>query len=162
MSFNRGMTNGKALCNPKSFKPELLSQLSRIRPPDATLEGWLDQVRERVGTHGIIALGIAPKLALKGGHPTRHPAAARLVFYLWSAIHCPSNLSSAFHLASWGRFNPDMPKDYQEAAERLLNRKTGPRRARLAGKPHKPFQKPWQGKTPRRKIYAVPPLLPLL
>lgn len=162
VSGNLTTTNGKALCNPKSFKPEILSQLSRIRPSETTLEAWLDKLREKVGTHGIIALGIAPRLALKGGHPTRHPAAARLVFYLWSALFCPSNLSNAFHLASWGRFNPDMPKDYIQAAERLLNRKNGPRRARASGMPYKPFVKPWQGKTPRRKIYVVPPCLPLL
>ena len=162
MSSNRGMTNGKALCSSKSFKPEMLSQLSRIRPSEATLEAWLDKLREKVGTHGAIALGVATELALKGGHPTRHPAAARLVFYLWSALFCPSNLSNAFHLASWGRFNPDMPKDYIQAAERILDRKSGPRRARASGKPYKPFLKPWAGKTPRRKIYCVPPILPLL
>ena len=162
VSENTRHANGKLLCSAKSFKPETLSQLSRIRPPEATIEAWLDQLRKKVGTCGLAALGIASPLALKGGHPTRHPAAARLVFYLWSAIFCPSNLSSAFHLATWGRFNADMPQDYREAAERILARKTGPRRARASGVPYKPFQKPWQGKTPRRKIYAVPPLLPLL
>ena len=162
VSGNARHGNGKVLCSSKSFKPEMLSQLSRIKPPESTLEAWLDKLREKVGTCGLAALGIASPLALKGGHPTRHPAAARLVFYLWSALFCPSNLSNAFHLASWGRFNPDMPKDYQEAAERLLNRKGGPRMARAAGMPYKPFVKPWQGKTPRRKIYITPPSLPLL
>jgi hypothetical protein len=162
VSENTRHANGKLLCSAKSFKPEMLSQLSRIKPPEATLEAWLDQLREKVGTCGLAALGIASPLALKGGHPTRHPAAARLVFYLWSALFCPSNLSSAFHLASWGRFNKDMPKDYIQAAERILSRKSGPRRARALGMPYQPFRKPWQGKTPRRMIYTVPPSLPLL
>lgn len=162
VSENTRHANGKVLCNSKSFKPESLLQLSRIRPSPATLEAWLDQLRAKIGTQGLAALGVASDLALRGGHPTRHPAAARLVFYLWSAIYCPSNLSSAFHLTTWGRFNQDMPQDYREAALRLLARKSGPARARALGIPYKPFQKPWQGKTPRRLIYVVPPSLPLL
>lgn len=153
--------NSKLISKLNAFNPNQLTYLSVIRPSDSALRRWVEQLRKAVGIVGLVALGIPHGLA-KGGGGFRYGTDARLVFYLWSAIFCPSNLSNAFHLASWGRFNPDMPKDYQEAAERLLNRKTGPRRARASGVPYKPFQKPWQGKTPRRKIYAVPPLLPLL
>ena len=153
--------NSKLISRLNAFNPNQLTYLSIVRPSDSTLRRWLDQLRKAVGIVGLVALGVPHGLA-KGGGGFRYGTDARLVFYLWSATHCPSNLSSAFHMASWGRFNAEMPKDYREAAERILARKTGPRRARALGLPYKPFRKPWQGKTPRRKIYAAPPLLPLL
>lgn len=143
------------------FNPKQLTYLSSSRPSDSLVRDWLSSLRHKIGIDGLVALGIPSKSARKGIAP-RNSSAARLIWVYWSALHCPSNLSSAFHLASWGRFNKDMPKDYREAAERILARKTGPRRARAAGMPYKPFLKPWQGKTPRRNIYAVPPSLPLL
>lgn len=157
----RNHANHKQLTNDSnSFPPLALLSLSKMAPsPDVFLQ-WIADLRRRLGTVGLRALGVPAPVVLKGKVPCS--PARRVVFYLWSALFCPSNLSNAFHLATWGRFNPAMPKDYQAAAERILSRKTGPRRARLAGKPYKPFVKPWQGKTPRRKIYAVPPLLPLL
>lgn len=153
--------NSKLISKLNAFNPNQLTYLSVIRPSDSALWGWVKQLRKRVGIVGLVALGIPHGLA-KGGNGFRYGTDARLVFYLWSALFCPSNLSSAFHLATWGRFNKDMPKDYREAAERILARKTGPAKARAAGKPYKPFQKPWAGKTPRRMVYAVPPALPLL
>ena len=153
--------NSKALANPNSYNPYQLAYLSNILPPDSACEKWLSQLRRKLGNNGLLALGFPPRQSRCDVAP-QHGTAWRLTFIYWSAIFCPSNLASAFHLATWGRFNADMPQDYREAAERILARKTGPRSARLAGKPYKPFVKPWQGKTPRRKIYAVPPLLPLL
>jgi len=157
----RNHANHKQLTNDSnSFQPEALLTLSKVAPSPDTFQLWLADLRRRLGTVGLRALGVPAPVVLSGKvpyNPTR-----RVIFHLWSALFCPSNLSNAFHLASWGRFNPDMPKDYQEAAERLLDRKNGPRRARALGMPYKPFVKPWQGKTPRRNIYAVPPLLPLL
>jgi len=151
----------KLISRLNAFNPKQLTYLSVIRPPEGALWKWVEELRRKVGIVGLVALGIPHGIA-KGGNGFRYGTDARLVFYLWSALFCPSNLANAFHLASWGRFNPEMPKDYQEAAERILSRKNGPRRARALGMPYKPFQKPWQGKTPRRKIYAVPPSLPLL
>ena len=153
--------NPKQLTNDYPRLPPLsLLALSKVSPSDDTLRQWVSDLRRRLGTVGLRALGVPAPVVLKGKVPCS--PARRVVFYLWSSLFCPSNLSSAFHLATWGRFNAEMPKDYREAAERILARKTGPRRARLAGKPYKPFVKPWHGKTPRRKIYVVPPLLPLL
>lgn len=157
----RNHANHKQLTNDSaSFPPEALLTLSKVAPSPDTFTLWLADLRKKLGTVGLRALGVPAPVVLSGKAP--YNPTRRVIFHLWSALHCPSNLSNAFHLASWGRFNPDMPKDYQEAAERLLNRKSGPRRARAAGMPYKPFLKPWQGKTPRRKIYAVPPSLPLL
>ena len=153
--------NSKLISRTNAFNPKQLTYLSAIRPSDSTLQGFLFQLRKEVGIVGLMALGL-PHGVANGPACLRYLSEARLVFYLWSALFCPSNLSNAFHLATWGRFNAEMPKDYREAAERILARKTGPRRARALGLPYKPFRKPWQGKTPRRKIYAVPPLLPLL
>lgn len=153
--------NSKLISRLNAFNPKQLTYLSVIRPSDSALWGWVKQLRKRVGIVGLVALGIPHGLA-KGGGGFRYGTDARLVFYLWSATHCPSNLANAFHLASWGRFNEDMPKDYREAAERLLNRKTGPAKARAAGKPYKPFVKPWLRKTPPKGDYLALPLLPLL
>lgn len=140
--------------------PKAIFTLSKVSPSDDTFLLWVQDLRQRLGVVALRSLGVPAPVVLKGKVPCS--PARRVVFYLWSSLFCPSNLSSAFHLATWGRFNAEMPKDYREAAERILARKTGPRRARASGVPYKPFQKPWQGKTPRRKIYAVPPLLPLL
>lgn len=157
----RNHANHKQLTNDSnSFPPEALLTLSKVAPSEDTFQLWLAELRKRLGTVGLRALGVPAPVVLSGKvpyNPTR-----RVIFHLWSALYCPSNLSNAFHLASWGRFNPEMPKDYTQAAERLLNRKSGPRRARALGKPYQPFRKPWAGKTPRRMIYAVPPSLPLL
>jgi hypothetical protein len=157
----RNHANHKQLTNDSaSFPPEALLTLSKVAPPEDTFQLWLADLRRRLGTVGLRALGVPAPVVLSGKvpyNPTR-----RVIFHLWSALFCPSNLSSAFHLASWGRFNKDMPKDYIQAAERILSRKSGPRRARALGMPYQPFRKPWQGKTPRRMIYTVPPSLPLL
>jgi len=157
----RNHANHKQLTNDSnSFQPEALLTLSKVAPSTDTFQLWLADLRRRLGTVRLRSLGVPAPVVLKGKVPCS--PARRVVFYLWSALFCPSNLSSAFHLASWGRFNPEMPKDYREAAERILARKSGPRRARLAGKLYKPFVKPWAGKTPGRKIYITPPSLPLL
>ena len=153
--------NSKLISRTNAFNPKQLTYLSAIRPSDSTLQGFLFQLRKEVGIVGLMALGL-PHGVANGPACLRYLSEARLVFYLWSALYCPSNLSSAFHLASWGRFNQDMPRDYREAAERLLDRRNGPRKARLAGRTYKPFLKPWQGKVASRKVYAVPPTLPLL
>lgn len=153
--------NSKALANLNSYNPYQLTYLSNILPPDSACERWLFQLRRKLGNNGLLALGFPPRQARQDVAPL-HGTAWRLTFLYWSALFCPSNLSSAFHLATWGRFNENMPKDYREAAMRLLDRKSGPARARALGLPHKPFVKPWQGKTPRRMIYTVPPSLPLL
>jgi len=157
----RSNKNGKALCNPKSFPPASLARLSRVKPHDSTAKAWLDDCRLKLGTWGLCALGIPPRQAIKGGPPIA-PLAQRLVFIIWSSLFCPSNLSSALHLATWGRFNPKMPKDYTLAAERLLARKTGPARARAAGERYRPFVKPWARRTPSKGEYLALPNLPLL
>lgn len=140
--------------------PKAIFALSKVTPSDDTFLLWVQDLRQRLGVVALRSLGVPAPVVLKGKVPCS--PARRVVFYLWSSLFCPSNLASAFHMATWGRFNPDMPKDYQEAAERLLNRKGGPSRARLEGRPYQPFRKPWQGKVARRMIYAVPPTLPLL
>lgn len=153
--------NSKLISRTNAFNPKQLTYLSAIRPPDSTLQGFLAQLRKEVGIVGLMALGL-PHGVANGPASLRYLSEARLVFYLWSSLFCPSNLASAFHMATWGRFNADMPQDYRAAALRLLDRKSGPARARLEGRPHQPFRKPWQGKVARRMLYVVPPSLPLL
>lgn len=153
--------NSKALANLNSYNPYQLTYLSNILPPDSACERWLAQLRRKLGNNGLLALGFPPRQSRFDVAP-QHGTAWRLAFLYWSALFCPSNLQSAFHLATWGRFNSDMPKDYREAALRLLSRKSGPARARAAGKPYKPFAKPWARKTPRKGDYLALPILPLL
>lgn len=160
-SWKAGRPFRTLLFTRNGFNPKQLTYLSVLRPADPLLSAWLSQLRRKLGMDGMIALGIPQRLSLNDG-PVRLTSEARLVFYLWSALFCPSNLASAFHMATWGRFNADMPQDYRAAALRLIDRKGGPSRARLEGRPYAPFRKPWQGKVARRMIYAVPPTLPLL
>lgn len=157
----RKVANHKQLTNDSTaFRPETLFTLSRATPHPDTFLGWVRDLRQRLGVFGLRALGVPAPVVLSGKVPSS--PAQRVVFMLWSYFCCPSNYGNALHLASWGRFNPKMPKDYTLAAERLLNRKTGPARARAAGKPYKPFQKPWARKTPSKGDYLALPLLPLL
>lgn len=140
--------------------PKAIFVLSKVAPSDDTFLLWVQDLRQRLGVVALRSLGVPAPVVLRGKVPCS--PARRVVFYLWSALFCPSNLSNAFHLATWGRFNRDMPQDYRAAALRLIDRKGGPSRARLEGRPYQPFRKPWQGKVARRMIYVVPPSLPLL
>lgn len=161
VSGNRKVTNHKQLTNDSTaFRPETLFTLSRATPHPATFLGWVRDLRQRLGVFGLRALGVPAPVVLSGKVPSS--PAQRVVFLIWSYFCCPSNYGNALHLATWGRFNPKMPKDYTLAAERLLARKTGPARARAAGKPYKPFSKPWARKAPCRGEYLALPNLPLL
>jgi len=158
--YGNGYNHKQLTKDSNSFRPIALFTLSKLAPSPDTFERWITDLRRKLGTIGLRSLGVPAPVVLRGKVPSS--PARRVVFYLWSSLFCPTNLASAFHLATWGRFNSEMPKDYREAALRLLARKSGPARARALGIPYKPFQKPWAGKTPRRLIYAVPPSLPLL
>ena len=113
----------------------LASLSSACRPTQSEVRGWADALRAGLPSGALSAYGITPDLlvALDAGREVKR-ASLRWLWFVWSLHHCPSNLSDAFTVCTWGRFNPAMPQDYRGQAVRLLNRKSGPRGSKLGGR----------------------------
>lgn len=147
---------------------ELHNKLARICiPSEGEARVWLTSLVSCIGEGGLVVFGLGrDRIAfwLAGG--SIKLCSRRTIWLVWSMTHCPTNLSSAFHFATWGRFNAEMPQDYRSQALRLLRRTSGPYRAkrpklRKDGKPPKPLPH-WKVSARLKKQYFPPLNLPLL
>lgn len=150
-----------SLTGMRGASPLLLALSSQSRPTQSEARAWLAAARAVLGVCGLALLGLNPQSVQDwlAGAPIR-PALCRLIWHAWSLTHCPSNLSTFYHWATWGRFNADMPQDYRGQAIRLLNRKTGPTRAarpriKADGKPER-VGAHWKKSAALRRAYVVP------
>ena len=113
----------------------LIGLAATCRPTRAEARSWADALRAALPSGALGCYGITPDLlvALDAGREVKR-ASLRWLWFVWSLHHCPSNLSDAFTVCTWGRFNPAMPQDYRSQALRLLNRKSGPRGSKKGGR----------------------------
>lgn len=136
---------------------------------------WLNSLQAVCSIDQLKSLGLTPsKLHL--WRTTIPKSGMREVWCVFSLTFCPSNLASAFHFATWGRFNPEMRSSYKLLALKWLRRKSRmhnmsyvqsvePQQsiAQQALMPKRLSRKPWRMHTRKGKVgEAVPPWLPAL
>jgi hypothetical protein len=105
------------------------------RPTLSEARRWAAALQFGIPSTALNAYGINANLlqSLRAGRKVKL-GPLRWLWFVWSLHHCPSNLSDAFTVCTWGRFNPAMPQDFRAQALRLLNRKSGPRGSKLGGR----------------------------
>lgn len=129
MSLNRALRD-KVLCSKvlPVLQSELLALSRSCDPSPAEVSRWLAALQAHYRADLLASLGIPVWTQRRGEQtPTVRACTARLIWQLWSMTFRPSNLSSLFHIATWGRFVEEpSEQDRKELMLKTLHRRTGP------------------------------------